>query len=74
MDKVKLYDKMMNRIGTTIFEKEGYRKGVIHNFMILDNPDGTYSVNYIVAFGTYKTVTLETVHESKVILVKGSKI
>jgi hypothetical protein len=74
MEFEKLYDKMFNRIGMTVFEKDSYRRGTVNSFMILDNPDGTYSVNYIVAFGGYKTITLETVHESKVVLVKGTEL
>lgn len=74
MEKAKLYEKCFNRIGMTVFEKDFARKGIINSFIIMDNPDGTLSVNYIVAFDHFKAIKLETVHESKLVIVKGSEL
>jgi hypothetical protein len=74
MRKAKLYGKLYDRLGMTVFEKDYFRKGTIGSFMILDNPDGTYSVNYIVAFEHGETIRLETIHESKLILMIGTEI
>jgi len=74
MSKVKLYEKCFNRIGMTVFERDFARKGTINSFIILDNPDGTYSVNYIVSFDYFHAIKVETIHESKLVLVKGTEI
>lgn len=72
--KFKLSEKLFNRIGMTVFEKDTMRKGMISSFMILDNPDETFSINYIVYFKEGENIKLESVHESKLILLKGTEI
>jgi hypothetical protein len=74
MEKAKLYKKLYKRIGMTVFEKEGYRRGFINSFTVLDNPDGTFSVNYLISFGDFNSISREYVHESKLVLVKGTEI
>jgi len=72
--KFKLSEKLFNRIGMTVFEKDTMRKGMISSFLILDNPDDTFSINYIVYFKEDDVIKLETVHESKLVLLKGTEI
>ncbi|MFX5501855.1 hypothetical protein ACM5ME_17785 [Bacillus subtilis] len=50
------------------------RKGRINSFQIMDNPDGTYSVNYLITFSHGKAYRLEMIHESKIVLLKGSEL
>ena len=72
--KFKLSEKLFNRIGMTVFEKDTMRKGMISSFIILDNPDDSFSINYIVYFKEADVIKLETVHESKLVLLKGTEI
>jgi hypothetical protein len=72
--KFKLSEKLFNRIGMTVFEKDTMRKGMISSFIILDNPNDSFSINYIVYFTKDETISLETVHESKLVLLKGTEI
>ena len=72
--KFKLSEKLFNRIGMTVFEKDTMRKGMINSFIILDNPDSSFSINYIVYFKQGDVIKLETVHESKLVLLKGTEI
>lgn len=74
MKKAKLYEKCFDRIGMTVFEKDYFRKGTIGSYLILNNPDGTYSVNYIVAFEQGDSLILETIHESKIVIMKGTEL
>lgn len=73
MDKAKLFDKCLNRIGMTVFVKDTMRRGEVYSFQIIDNPDGTYSVNYMILFSYGKAYRLEMIHESKIVLLKGSE-
>ena len=72
--KFKLSEKLFNRIGMTVFEKDTMRKGMISSFLILDNPDDSFSINYVVYFTEKDVIKLETVHESKLVLLKGTEI
>jgi hypothetical protein len=72
--KFKLSEKLFNRIGMTVFEKDTMRKGMISSFIILDNPDDTFSINYIVYFKNGDSIVLETVHEAKLVILKGTEI
>ena len=72
--KFKLSEKLFNRIGMTVFEKDTMRKGMISSFLILDNPDDSFSINYVVYFTENDVIKLETVHESKLVLLKGTEI
>lgn len=74
MDKGKLFVKCFSRVGMTVFVKDTMRKGRINSFQIMDNPDGTYSVNYLITFSHGKAYRLEMIHESKIVLLKGSEL
>lgn len=73
-DRIKLYNKCANRVGMKVYESTTGRSGKIHSFAILNNPDGTFSVNYTVAFklGESEAIRLESIHESKLVLFLGN--
>ncbi|MDA2738440.1 hypothetical protein PDQ75_25125 [Bacillus cereus group sp. Bc015] len=74
-EKVKLYEKCFKRIGMTVFEKDGMKKGTITSFTIEDNPDGTFCVNYLVMFDLGNGFCrVQPIHESKLVLMKGSEL
>ncbi|MDZ4632232.1 hypothetical protein ORN01_25080 [Bacillus cereus] len=71
----KLIKKCFNRIGMTVFEKEGMKKGTITSFKLEDNPDGTYSVIFMVMFDLNNGfVRIDHFHESQLVLMKGTEI
>lgn len=74
MDKIKLYKKCYDRIGMTVIETEDMKAGRIIDFEINDNLDGTHAVHYIVGFDDEQHTRLEKIHESKIVLLKGSEL
>ncbi|UTV34895.1 hypothetical protein [Bacillus altitudinis] len=74
MNRVKLYQKCYDRIGMTVIEKKNMKTGILNSFEVIDNPDGSLSVFYIVGFENENSMWLEKHHESNIVLMKGTEL
>ncbi|WP_353856800.1 hypothetical protein [Bacillus sp. Bos-x628] len=74
MNRVKLYQKCYDRIGMKVMEKTEMKTGILNSFEVIDNPDGTLSVFYIVGFENENSMWSEKHHESNIVLMKGTEL
>ena len=70
MNQMKLYKKMFDRIGSTVFVKDTMKPGTMTSFRV--EPEGVY---YTVMMDTVDGMTtIKEVHESNIIVMKGTAL
>lgn len=67
-------NKMINRIGMTVFIKDDMRKGTITSFVIEDKPDGSFQVYYSIIVELNDVYLMQRIHESNVVIMKGTEL